>query len=295
MCIHICSEKLKKYASSQLMTTLAIFSLLFMWTDVLPTWLRDGIDKHPEKFKYYRCAMHTITTFTDMYLTYVILLFTVFRCISVVRVETAHIHCSKRRANYALLAGALFSVIYTAFNVAFVKPVGIDDDEITLELGYHTYDCVYVSDTAERYLSVIDLSQLTLFFCIIICGNVIIIYGVSHKRRDIDNFRTVQPIWNLERQVTLTALAISFMYLIPTVFHLFVYLGDIFHIFVEDDLAHAKRDIADSILHLYVMCMFSFGHFACYSITGSRFRQEMKKNIKCCKVNPMLSAMVGHS
>ncbi len=207
-----------------------------------------------------------------------------------VRAQKAHVLCSKKRANYALLVGALVSISFTVCNSVFLEPQAIEDEESGL--GFLTYDCIYISETVDWYFSLLDLCQLTLFFCIIICGNVVIVYGISCKKQDIDNLRTTQPIPNLERQVAFTALSISCMYLIPTVLHLFIFLGYAFKLFGEGELIAARLGIIDGILQIYVMCMFSFGHFVCYSITGSRFRREMKEKLRCLKCSPMMTARV---
>ncbi len=68
------------------------------------------------------------------------------------------------------------------------------------------------------------------------------------------------------------------MYLISVGTNIAIFFGNFF---VKDLAMAFKFGIVESVLYLYHVCMMSIGHFLCYSIAGSKFRQGLKQKI-CC-------------
>ncbi len=146
-----------------------------LWIHVLPKWLRDGVHIHPERFKYF-CAIEKILGhIAEMYLAYVIILFTAFRIISILNPQETRILCSKKRANYSLLIGLL---VFVLLSIPAIVQINIFD--VDLGAGYPVYYCAN-NKYMKMYTMALAVGQIFIMFVLIIVGILSLFVACTEK------------------------------------------------------------------------------------------------------------------
>ncbi len=260
------------------MTSIAVFGLLFLWTDLFLKWLQYQLQVNLFSFQYFCIIFADFCRIAlDFFSNYALLLFTVFRCICVIKPHQAKSLCSKKRANYALVAGAIVSLVLTIPSLALIQ----------IRPNVHvpgTHTC-YLPPPLMSYQEVLDIFNIFVMFGLVVCGNIAIIIGLYCRRSDTPDLGAAQQAQSDARnkQVTVIALGISSMYIVIIINRIVIHLYNLANpdLEVTSPVTVMTLVIASRLSYFFQAGVISFGHFLCYSIAGSKFREELKRKLAC--------------
>ncbi len=265
---------LKKSPSSLLVIALCVTNLVFLWTQGTNDWVQHGLDIKLVDFTYVCLVWPYISLYIVGYMEYIIALVTVFRCLAVAKPHKVVILCSKKRAKIAMGFGALvwaLLILPMPFGKRFA-PGPIPENckhSIPFLIGYEYWMQAMWSGLA---------------CAITFLGNGIIIYRMCRNTAATQQMSSSQAAAVKDarnRRVTYVLLAISSMYIITIAFSVTIFLIDSLNMFIRDPYSYDRVIIAKEVFVFYQYCVISFGHFICYTVSGSDFRTECMKVITC--------------
>ena len=213
---------------------------------------------------------------------WLIIVFTVFRLISVYIPHKANIHCSKKRAYFAIFCTVFTPCLYFSYWLYTVEYKEIED-EIYSFYG----DCVVRKDHVVFFKKIqiwfVLLFLSVLPFLILIICNCLIIYKLRQARAlrlSMNSAATSEE----SNSMTAMLLSISVLFLVTQTPHFITTIIDTYmnYYYVTEYIASYYLIETATKLLTYVS---NVANFFCYCISGKQFRNELALilNIKCWK------------
>ncbi len=303
-------------SSSVLLIGLAVADTLTLWINLPEHWIAEGLQynytEHLILCKISDFLMVPIRNFS----VYSIVIFTIFRLISVYVPHKAKVLCTRKRAYFALI------FTYVIFQLAGIFDLIVKKVERVSYYGDIEYHCTWGDyDTFnEQYYQSITLVIITIIPSIVIIGgNILIIVKISKRKgpgnetlkndggesymsNDTESSSKVdhqKPTITSQKtgSMNLVLMAVSLLFILSnmpfTVTNIIFGWVDIESYGTETEFKfYLWEAVAKLLTYLN-----NIGNFGCYFISGSKFRQELKIMIfgknRQAEVSTQLSRISG--
>ena len=212
---------------------------------------------------------------------WLIIVFTVFRLISVYMPHKANIHCSKKRAYLAILCTVFMPCVYFSYWLYTVEYKEVNDEMY----GYYG-DCFVRKDHVvffrdfQIWFVLLFLSVLP-FIILIIC-NCLIIYKLrqaNELRQSMNSSATSEE----SNSMTAMLLSISVLFLVTQTPHFVTTLIETYMNYDNYTMEYIVSYYIIEAVTKLLTYVNNVANFFCYCISGKQFRNELALilNIKC--------------
>ena len=204
---------------------------------------------------------------------WLIIVFTIFRVISVYVPHKANMYCSKMRANLAIILTVIVIVAYeTHYFIGFKLNNVSDEVEGNYTNCYAPTEHLVFYDNYQSWIALIMVSLAP--FAVLIIGNMLII----HKLRKANLFRqTMNSTASSNDSNSMMAMLISISILFLVSQTPFIITTLIEYKLNYNDYSAEFRDgyfLLEAVTKLLTYVN-NVANFFCYSISGKQFRQEL--------------------
>ena len=177
-----CFRPSMRTGSSVILIALAVFDNLFLLLGLLYSMLRTGYNIYLDYWSEFSCKSYgyvrAIVEYSEGYL---IVIFTIFRVISVYLPHKNNVYCTRKRAYMAVLTIILINCLIHLDYVINVQYYKVYEDKVFVDV-----ECWFLDDTLQffiQYYQYVLLCVKSLIpFTILIIGNCMIIFKLRRIR-----------------------------------------------------------------------------------------------------------------
>ncbi|XP_052777988.1 G-protein coupled receptor daf-37-like [Mya arenaria] len=278
--IVLSKPRFNRSASTVFLLALAAGDLSMLYIGLLRQWVKYAFDFDIRHASEAVCKMHwwlmyVIADWTVWTLTAI----TVERLIATLWPYKSKRICSKRLAQ-AAVGGIVLSALLVNCNLLY----GFGDVEIIEGNSTITLSCIPVNDSYARFFGKIwtwiDLCKFSLVpFAILSAGNLCIIYKLLQSRRKVGN--GIRPAnqdapRDKTSNMSVVLVCLNFMFIIFTLPVSVYFIGEPYWIPSDVPRAVQLQDPWWAVVNL-AMYTNNSCNFVLYCLTGSRFREEVKR------------------
>ena len=262
-------------SSSVILIALAVADTLVLWIG-LPDHFLDVLGIYIRSYPVL-CQLYNFVNSSSVCIAnWLIIVFTLFRLISVYMPHKANIYCSKKRAYLAIF----FTIVTPCFYFSYWL--------YTVEYQVTEDDCIghkdYITFHRDYQLWLVLTLNSLLPFTILIISNCLIIYKLrkaSALRQSMNSTATSEE----SNSMTAMLLSISILFLVTQTPHFITTI-------IESEFDYDNQG-EEFIAYYYIIEMVTklltyvnnVANFFCYCISGRQFRTELALvlRVKCCK------------
>ena len=277
-------KSIRKSTTALYLTFLTLSDLAVLYTGLLRQWILHLFDYDIRHLSEVVCKLHTWLVYSSLDLSaWILIAVTLERIIAVWYPYSGKTKCSKMNAMVLMIVILIFVLSLNAHLLyGFVNK----------DVAMTTTRCVSVNISYSMFFrsvwSWIDLCVFCVIpFSFIVIGNSLILYKVivrhrKAKQKDNDSIETTDRLHKKHRhdhrQSSMTAMLITSntVFLITTLpIEIYEICYDYFYV-TTDPQVKARMDLVWAVVNMF-MYTNNAVNFILYSLSGSRFRQEVKR------------------
>ncbi|XP_046344703.1 growth hormone secretagogue receptor type 1-like [Haliotis rufescens] len=279
--IAVLSQTSMKLSTTSLyLRVLAVVDIVVLYTGLLRQWLLYLLDLDVRWMTESGCKIHTWIVYVVVHSSaWLLVAVTLERVLSVMFPHTVKMKCT-RKAAYAIIAGIL--VLFLLLNAHYLYGIGDyytqeGNETLLIPCDGITDGYYYFETTIWPWVDFCVYSFLP--STILIISNFCIIRTVFSSDREASNVRgysgNATARRNKTSSMTMTLVVVSATYVICTTpFCVYTIYTNIFSEGLSPE-TQATRSLLWSLVNMLQYCNNSI-NFILYSVTGSRFRHELK-------------------
>ena len=265
-----------KTSSSVILIALAVADSSVLLVDMMQYFLEEGFEIWiEEKHKFICKSYRYIIAVLNYTAIYYLVIFTIFRVISVYLPHKSNVYCTKKRAFFALTATFIIMCLINKdyFNIQYI--ILTDEKSNVIEI-----DCWFVGKWAAFYQYYAEYVSLCLRtttpFSVLIVGNSMIIYRIrKSKVRRQQMTQTANQSTDDSQSMTAMLISISLLFLVTqTPFLITNYIEkrhDYDTISLEYEYGYYLLETFTRLLKF----VNNVANFFCYCVSGKMFKSEL--------------------
>ena len=273
----ICFRPAMKTGSSVVLVSIAVVDSLSLIIGLPDYFLSVGFGISLESKYKFICKSFRYAYAVPRYCgVYYLVIFTIFRLISVYIPHKNHVYCTRKRAIFVVILTSIV-ICFLNFDYLNIQYYPVFDESLTLSY----FDCWFTGYRAhfyQYYIEYIALFARSLIpFTVIILANSMIIYKI-YKLKALRQKMTLTANHNADDSHSMTTMliSISILFLVTqTPFLITNYIEKRMDYDTVSEEYEQKFYLLETVFRLLTFVN-NVANFFCYCISGEKFRTELK-------------------
>ena len=270
-----------KTGSSLILIALAVADSLVLVVVLTETLLSEGFELDITEMNTFLCKSYRyVGAVVDYLAVYYLVIFTIFRVISVYVPHKNNVYCTRKRA---LIAVTITCIIVCLINVHFLTlrlfPIYDESSNLIGNNCGFTGKLLHFYQYHEEYMTLCVIVLIP--FCMIITGNLMIIkkmYQFHTKRQEMT--QTTNHSTDDSQSMTTMLISISLLFFVTQIPFNITNLLEKGMNYEDVSLQYEARFILLETVTRLLTFVNNVANFSCYCVSGKRFKSELVVMIK---------------